>query len=547
LATEGEAAALLERVAPEVQALETASAQAYWEAATGGGPEAEDRYARRRAELLRRLSDPRDFAALSRLREAASGVDPLVARQVEVLHLAFAPNQLDGDTLDDLVRRETEIEGLFNRFRATFRGRPAADNELRAVLEGRGAGGGAGGAGGDPGADSGLRREAWEAGKQIGAVVAPLLRSLVERRNEAARRLGHPDHYTMALRLQEIDPDGLAALLADLRRRSDAPFAAAKRRLDEELALRFALRPEDLRPWHYGDPFFQEVPSAGVPELERCFRDRDPLALARCHYELLGLDVAGVLARSDLHPRDGKQQHAFCIDVDRCGDVRTLLNVEPGERWTSTTLHELGHAVYDVGHDPALPWLLRTPPHTSSTEAIALLMGRCTRQRLFLERVAGVEPGEAERAAAAGTALLRLSQMVFMRWCLVMVHFEREMYADPGADLDRRWWELVAELQSLTPPEDRRAPDWAAKIHLGTAPVYYQNYLLGELQASQIAWALRRELGTPAPVGAPEVGGWLQSRIFAPGSRWRWDELIRRATGAELDPGHFVRQFVDDR
>lgn len=47
------------------------------------------------------------------------------------------------------------------------------------------------------------------------------------------------------------------------------------------------------------------------------------------------------------------------MDVDRAGDVRVLANVQPDVRWMGTMLHEFGHAVYDRGVDPELPWLLR--------------------------------------------------------------------------------------------------------------------------------------------------------------------------------------------
>ena len=42
----------------------------------------------------------------------------------------------------------------------------------------------------------------------------------------------------------------------------------------------------------------------------------------------------------------------------------------------STSLHEFGHAVYDKYNDRNLPWVLREPAHTFTTEAIAMLFGR---------------------------------------------------------------------------------------------------------------------------------------------------------------------------
>jgi hypothetical protein len=85
--------------------------------------------------------------------------------------------------------------------------------------------------------------------------------------------------------------------------------------------------------------------------------------------------------------------------------------------------------------------------------------------------------------------------LVFTRWVLVMNAFERALYADPESDLDTIWWELVSRHQGITPPDGRRAPDWAAKIHIAVAPVYYHNYLLGEMMASQLQAHVLDEAG----------------------------------------------------
>ncbi|HEX2090951.1 MAG TPA: hypothetical protein VHG28_01060, partial [Longimicrobiaceae bacterium] len=96
-------------------------------------------------------------------------------------------------------------------------------------------------------------------------------------------------------------------------------------------------------------------------------------------------------------------------------------------------------------------------------------------------------------------------------------------------------------------PEGRDEPDWAAKIHFSTAPVYYHNYLLGELMASQLTAYLRRGVlhGHRGSIrGVEEVGGFLREKIFAPGASLDWTELLVHATGGGLNPKHFVDQFV---
>jgi peptidyl-dipeptidase A len=297
-----------------------------------------------------------------------------------------------------------------------------------------------------------------------------------------------------------------------------------------------------LRPWHYADPFFQEVPSEGGVDLDGLFAGRDLVELTRRTFDGLGLATAPILERSDLFPRERKSQHAFCLDVDREGDVRVLCNVVPDARWMETMLHELGHGVFSDGHDPGLPWLLRDC-HLTTTEGVAILMGRLTRDAAWLERVAGLSAADATALAPRLAAALAADHVVFARWVLVMTGFERSLYDDPDGDLDRRWWELVARYQGVTPPDGRSAPDWAAKIHVSCAPVYYHTYLYGSLTAAQLAVCLAREAG--GLVDHPAAGALLAERVFAPGMTLRWDELLESATGERLTAEHFGREIAE--
>ncbi len=131
---------------------------------------------------------------------------------------------------------------------------------------------------------------------------------------------------------------------------------------------------------------------------------------------------------------------------------------------------------------------------------------------------------------------------MFTRWVLVMTNFERAFYADPEADLSALWWGLVARYQLITPPEQRSAPDWAAKIHVACAPVYYHTYLYGNLVASQLRATLEREAG--GLVGKPEAGRLLTEHVFRPGVSVRWDRLLADATGEDLTAVHLARDLT---
>jgi peptidyl-dipeptidase A len=150
----------------------------------------------------------------------------------------------------------------------------------------------------------------------------------------------------------------------------------------------------------------------------------------------------------------------------------------------------------------------------------------------------------ARRTAGA----LRFEQLLTARWVLVMTKFERGLYADPErGDLDSHWWDLVEEIQYMPRPDGRDAPDWAAKIHFAVAPVYYHNYLLGELIASQLGAAARREIAaglTSGYIGCRQLGAFLRERVFAYGATLHWQTLLERATGSKLSPQPFLDEFV---
>jgi peptidyl-dipeptidase A len=498
---------------------------AWWDA----NVEATEENARRRADAelayTEALADRDLFRAIERGREADG--DPLARRRLDLLRDAMLPHQIEASLRERIVELESSVEVRFSAHRGVVRGEEVDDNEITRILR--------------TSQDAAERKEAWEASKTVGAEVAGDVRELARLRNEAARSLGYRDWYALSLATDELDEAKLAETLAAADRVTAQPFARWKDALDHRLADRFGCAVADLRPWHYADPFFQEVPPDGGVDLDPLFEDRDVVELARRTFEALGLGVGGILGRSDLYPRPEKCQHAFCLDVDRVGDVRVLANVVPTTRWAETMLHELGHGVYDLGFDDELAWTFRRP-HLVTTEATAILFGGLASRREWLERVLGVG---SEEAASLETELRRTRAaelLVFTRWVLVMHRFEKALYADPESDLDTTWWELVRRHQLVIPPDDRRAPDWAAKIHIAVAPVYYHTYLYGSMVALQLADALAREAS--GLVDRPEVGRTLQAALFAPGQSLRWDRLVERASGSPLTVASLERDVA---
>ena len=530
MSNDARAASLVARLTAGLAPLERDVNEAWWIANTAASRTAEQARIALEQRLSDRYADADDLAEL--VAAARDGVaDPVLARSVEVLRLRFASEQLPAAQRAEMVRLAAECDTTYSAFRGEAGGRRWSDNDIEHVLA--------------QSDDVAEREAAWAAQKQVGSAVVDRVLRLVDVRNECAAHLGHRDYYAMALAFDELSEQRLFALLDELDRLTAAPFEQLKSRIDAAVARRFGISVDGVRPWHYADPFFQDAPAEAAVDLDPLLAGRDLTALTLETFASLGLDLQAVADRSDLYARDGKNQHAFCISIDRDQDVRVLANVAPSERWASTMLHEFGHAAYDVALDPGLPWALRAPAHLLTTEGVAQLFGRLSKDAGWLRDVAAVPAGDIDRVATLVGEALRAHQLVFARWVLVMCHFERDLYArrEPGFDPDVRWWDLVERFQLVRRPPGRPpAPDWAAKLHLALAPVYYQNYVLGECFAAQLADAVRARGG--ALYGDAATGAWLRRAVFGPGASLRWDELVMRATGAPLGAAAFVREIV---
>ena len=532
-----EAKTFLEQYYQDLAALEIKANLAAWAAANSG--KKEDFAAQAEASLALRKyhSDRKSYEKIGEIMKAADRLDPLDARSLEVAELDYQGNQLPAEMLKQMVDLSTQIEQTFNTFRGEVDGKKLTNNDLLEMIRQE--------------TDSDRRHTYWGALKQVGGAVGPKLIELAKLRNRAARELGYPNYWVMSIRLQEHDPEQLLAIFAELERLTDEPFRNMKGQLDAELSRRFHIAPDRMMPWHYDNPFFQAAPPSEKVDLDEFYKGKkkeDIVTMAETFFADIGLPIEQIVARSDLYEREGKDQHAFCTDIDRAGDVRTLLNIKPTAEWMDTMLHEQGHAIYDIHIDPSLPYNLRGPAHIFATEGIAMLLGALGKNPVWMIGYGGADP---KRIAELEEAILeqrRREQLIFARWTLVMLHFEKALYENPEQDLNGLWWDLVERFQMLRRPPDRDEPDWAAKPHFTIAPVYYHNYMLGELFAAQLRHTLARTVDHRGPTatlsfnGRKRFGTFLAEKVFRPGQSVRWPLFVKNVTGEELTAKYFAEE-----
>jgi peptidyl-dipeptidase A len=483
-------------------------------------------------------SNKEDFAILKKIKESKEIKDEVLARQLEVMYNMFLGNQVDTAMLNKINTMQNQIEQKYSNFRAVVNGKKISDNDVENILK--------------TSTNSKDLEAAWLGHKAVGKEVEKDIIALVKKRNEMAKKLGFKNYHEMSLKLSEQDPAEIEKLFDELDNLTRDAFVSLKSEMDDYFAKRYKIKKEDLKPWHYQNRFFQEAPRIYTVDFDKYYKNQDIVKVTESFYKGIGLPIDDVIKNSDLFEKPGKNQHAYCIDIDNEGDVRVLCNVRNNENWMGTMLHEFGHASYDKFIDNKnLPYVLRNPAHTFTTEAIAMFFGRLSTNAQWMKDNIGLSEKDAKEIAEIGFKQMRLQQIVFSRWSQVMYRFEKGLYENPDQDLNKLWWDLVEKYQLLKKPEGRNEPDWASKIHIATSPCYYHNYHLGELLASQFTYYIAKNILKSDDIknlkfsGNPEIGKYFIDKVFKPGSKYQWNDMIEKATGEKLTPKYYAKQFVE--
>jgi peptidyl-dipeptidase A len=516
----------------------TGNALAYWNASLKSNDENWAKVVEADKKMNDLLSDSTTFNKLKDFKESGNIANDTLKRQLDVMYLSFLAKQIDKEKLNKLSEMQSAIENKYAQFRAEINGKKYSDNEVEEILK--------------TSADNKELENIWKAHKEIGPLVKDDIIALVKLRNEIAKELGYDNYHTMSLQLSQQEPAEIDKLFDELDELTRNAFAELKTDIDTKLSTKYQISPDDMMPWHYQNRYFQEAPKIYEIDLDTYYEEQNIEELSINYFNSLGLEVNDIYANSDLYEKEGKNQHAYCINIDRNKkDVRMLCNLVPNTRWMETMLHETGHAVYEKYYNDNLPWTLKEPAHIFATEAIAMLFGRLPNNPQWMQDMLSISDEDKEKIAPIAHQTLKLQQLVFSRWAQVMYRFEKGMYANPEQDLNKLWWDLVEKYQMVKMPEGRDMPDWATKIHVATVPCYYHNYLLGELLASQLQdYIVTNVCKKDANAyfsfkDNKEVGNYLKEKVFSVGSLYKWNDMIEKATGEKLTAKYYAKQFVD--
>ncbi|MBI4607294.1 MAG: M2 family metallopeptidase [Planctomycetes bacterium] len=550
---EEEAQAFLALYSSLYAGLSTVSAEASWRASTDVKPEHDGERVGAGKAYSRFAGDRRVIERARALLEAGSALSPLTRRQLERVLLAAAESP---GTIPDVVSARVEAEShqasVQDGFEYQLDGRKATANDIDRILS--------------TSRDLEERRRAWEASKEIGRPLKEGLAALQKLRNAVAREMGYSSFYALQVADYDMTVPEMQALLEGFVRDTRPLYRHLHAWTKRKLAARYgAPVPAGPIPAHWinnrwGQNWTGIVEAA---DLDPYFKDRTPewiVKQAEAFYLSLGFPrlPESFWTRSDLYPVPAgsarrKNSHASAWHVDLELDVRSLMSVEPNERWFGTAHHELGHIYYYLSYArPEVPPILRAGANRAFHEGIGELISIAAQQVPYLKH-AGILPREKE---IEGIQLLlneALAETVpFIAWSAgVMSHWEADLYEKdlPPGEYNARWWRYVREYQGIEPPSPRGEErcDPATKTHVNDDAAQYYDYAIATVLKHQIHDHIARRILKQDPAscnyyGSKDAGELLVS-ILRQGATRPWREVLREATGEDLSTRALLAYF----
>ncbi len=419
--------------------------------------------------------------------------DPLLARRLVAWQRSFQGARVSARP--DVRELVNEISDAIVAFRYQVQGEEFDLGAVRHILRTE--------------RDRERRRQAWLSFAPLSERLAGRTRELFKLRNRVAQAEGYATYAHMQIDAQGLELEQVKGILSELAERS----APTYRRVLEAGAEQHGL--DQIQPW---DLKFLLDGEGGLPK--RYFPRSGIVGRLEEWAEIHGVDLKelGISVHFLDIPYNG-----LCMSIGR-RDIRILGNPADGHNYYKTSFHELGHALHSAYSDPG-SYILRREPSVFS-ESMAEMMGYLVNDPAWL---AHVGLSEAEIAGAGQEAMG--PWFAYLRQRSAHALFEYEAYADPDGDLDRINAEVEARILGCTLDA---TPRWAAEPNAWYSryPVYWQNYVLADVVASQIHQDLRRRFGSVW--GSREAVDYMRKMYWAPGGAIEWQEKLRRATGEGL-------------
>ena len=440
----------------------------------------------------------------------AADLSPLDQRRVRIMEMTFRPYHLSAklNELSLAIEEKTnELSSVLNTHRCTVAGREMTSPEISGILLSE--------------TDRGLRKEACLARTQVNV---PLVNAgflqLLDMRKEFAHEYGAPDFVHYQLEQQELDP---------------GMFDSWKDEVNSVLPLMRKIRSgfgediigdSDVMPW---DAAF--ISGKIAPELNHHVNMADYHRPISKLYSMLGIDITGMNITYDIFPRKNKSEWGYNFPIETGVDSRIIANVRDRYFEFGVLLHETGHAVHSFTTNPQ-EIILNMGISGIVSEGIANLFGGFVTHKAFYSGFFTEKLEEAEK----NFRRLKLWKRANQLRAVSRILFDQALYRSRIENIDdihQLLWQTNLEVLGEQPYAD--LPLWASTIHYTTHPIYFHNYLLGDLTCDMLEQVFLRREGVSDVTDKPEsFGRFILDEVIRTSGRYPFPELFRRISGENL-------------
>lgn len=282
----------------------------------------------------------------------------------------------------------------------------------------------------------------------------------------------------------------------------------------------------------------------------------------------LGVEALKTIGFDFERGRQDKSAHPFTINLS-CDDVRITTRFSPDNITSSLfgSIHEGGHALYELGVNPALDTTIlgegaSMTLHESQSRLFENIVGRSRpfwrffypRLQKHFSRFRDVDLDTFYRAInQVRPSLIRVEADEVTYGLHIILRFELEQALVTGqlrvSDLPDAWNAKMEEYLGLTPPND--AQGVLQDVHWSSGLFgYFPDYLLGSMLSIQLFDKARADMpDLISEIEAGELGNlraWLREKIHIHGRKFTLDEVAERVLGAPFSPQPYL-SYLQER
>lgn len=368
--------------------------------------------------------------------------------------------------------------------------------------------------------DRELREATWKSKTELGKIVEPMVRELVQQRNHLAQEQGYKNYVDFFLSQSELEAGWVSELLTKLEQASEQPYLDFLTKAADQAGLK------EVYPWDI--LYLVEREMALPPAL---FPPERILPLFRRLTIELGFDHRA--QELNLHIRDIPYNAlTFIISVPQV--VHVISNPSPGYRYYRILFHEFGHALA-ARYNEQPNYLFKWEEVPCFNEGLAQIMTHFTIYLPWLREHVGLPESLLEDFARREATV---NVYRYRDW-LAMATFENAAYSDPERDLQTLWQENYQRFYKTTYPD---MTSWAIVPYYTNYPFHFLNCIVADTISFQVHAFLRSHLSTAFPFDT-RVAPFLIDNFYAPGCSIDWKERIKRATARLPSWGDMIASF----